>query len=322
MAQARKSDILLLALDSYVWGTGWSAIKYSENQMGPVVLNLWTLGISLFVLFPFAYAEYKRNEAVRGTLTRRDYVDYAIMGFLGLMAMTLLYNWGAQLSLAVNGALITTMVPILTALIAVVVLQERLTRARVLGLVVALIGVLIISDINFGGLNFFGPYLVGDLLLLAGVIGNAVYVVFGKKLLERSGRMTVLFWGQALGFIGSLPFLFFEPFRLSSVKTYTLYTWLSLIFLGTIFYAVTMIIFFRILVRLDAGQIMIFAYLQPVFGVIMAAILLHERITIPMIVGGLLVIAGTLMVSFEKTAGTEILAQEQPPNSRVPKESS
>lgn len=322
MAQARKSDILLLALDSCVWGTGWSAIKYSENHMGPVVLNLWTLGISIFALFPFAYVEYKRNEAVRGALTRRDYIDYAVMGLLGLMAMTLLYNWGAQLSLAVNGALITTMVPILTALIAVIVLRERLTRARVLGLLVALVGVFIISDINFGSLNILGPYLIGNLLLLAGVIGNAIYVVYGKKLLERSGPMTVLFWGEVIGFLGSLPFLYFEPFRLSSVRTYTLYTWLSLIFLGTVFYAFTVVIFFKILVRLDAGQIMIFAYLQPVFGVIMAAILLHEKMTMSMIIGGLLVIIGTLIVSIEKPAQVEIAPRARESDCGLPFEGS
>jgi drug/metabolite transporter (DMT)-like permease len=311
VAQARKSDILLLAFNSFVWGTGWSAIKYSLDQMGPVALNVWTLGISLFALFPFVYAEYRRKQAIKCVLRERDYFDYAVMGFLGLMGMTLLYNWGAGLSLAVNGALITTMVPILTALIAVVILRERLTRARVLGLIIALAGVLIISDIHWGSVSFLGPYLFGNLVLLGGAVGNAIYVVFGKRLLERSGPMTVLFWGQALGFVGSLPFLYFDPFHLNSVRTYTLYTWLALLFLGTIFYSFTVVIFFRILVRLDAGQIMVFAYLQPVFGVIMATILLEERFTVNMVIGGLLVIGGTLFVTFERPTPIEIVTQER-----------
>lgn len=205
--------------------------------MGPVVLNLWTLGLSLFALFPFVYAEYRRKEAIRRTLGVRDYIDYGAMGLLGLTSMTLLYTWGARMSLASNLALVTAAVPILTALIAVVVLRERLTRARVLGFIVALIGVLIISDIQWGNLTFLGTYLIGNLLLSAGAVGNAIYTVYAKKLLNHSGPMTVLFLGQALGFIGSLPFLYFEPFRFGSVKTYTLYTWLALIFLGAIFYS-------------------------------------------------------------------------------------
>lgn len=302
-SDARKTDLLLLTFNSFVWGTGWSAIKYCQDRMGPVELNVWTLGISLPAILPFAYVEYRRKKALKRALTGRDYLDYGIMGLLGLMAMTLLFNWGAQLSLAVNGALITTAVPILTALIAVIVLGERLTRARVLGLAIAFLGVLAISDISWGSVSIFGPYLRGNLLLLAGAVGNAIYVVYGKKLLDHSGPVTVLFCGQVIGLLGSLPLLVLNPFRMDAIRAYPLATWLSLLFLGTVFYSFTVIIFFKILVRIDAGQIMIFAYLQPVFGVIMAAVLLHERITTSMILGGLLVIAGTLVVTFERPTG-------------------
>jgi drug/metabolite transporter (DMT)-like permease len=312
MAQARKSDVVLLAVVSCVWGAGCSAIKYTQDWMGPVVLNVWTLGMSLVALFPFAYSEYRRKEAVKRTLTIGDYLDYAAMGLLGLTSMTLLYTWGARRSLAANLALITTAVPILTALIAVIVLHERLTRARVLGLSIAMMGVLIISDIQWGTVSFMGTYLSGNLLLSAGAVGNAIYVVYGKKLLNHSGPMNVLFWGQALGFLGSLPFLYFESFKLASVRAYTTYTWLALIFLGAIFYGYAMVVFYKILVRLDAGQIMIFAYLQPVFGVLMAAVTLGERITASMLIGGLLVVAGTLFVAFERPAPTKSVPEGAP----------
>lgn len=305
-SETRKSDLLLLTFNSFVWGTGWSAIKYCQDRMGPVELNVWTLGISLPAILPFAYAEYRRNEALRRALTARDYLDYGIMGLLGLMAMTLLFNWGAQLSLAVNGALITTAVPILTAVIAVIVLGERLTRARVLGLAIAFVGVLVISDIRWSSVGVFGPHLRGNLLLLAGAVGNAIYVVYGKKLLDHSGPITVLFWGQVIGLVGSLPFLVLDPIRWGAVQGYSLTTWLSLLFLGTVFYSFTVIIFFKILVRIDAGQIMIFAYLQPVFGVVMAAVLLNEQIAVSMVMGGLLVVAGTLVVAFERPAVVEV----------------
>lgn len=47
---------------------------------------------------------------------------------------------------------------------------------------------------------------------------------------------------------------------------------------------------------------MVFAYLQPVFGVIVAAVLLHEKITASMVIGGVLVAAGTLIVALERPA--------------------
>src|SRR2546427_12881072 len=97
--QAQKSDFILLALISFVWGTGWSAIKYCLDQMGPVALNLWALGISLVALFPFAFVEYRQKKGIKTALRDRDYFDYAVMGFFGMTGMTLLYNWGARISL-------------------------------------------------------------------------------------------------------------------------------------------------------------------------------------------------------------------------------
>ena len=131
------------------------------------------------------------------------------------------HGTGKSFSLAANGALIAMSIPILTAIIAVIVLGEKMTWVRGASLAIAVVGVLIISDIEWGSVGLFGPYLVGNLLLLLGAVGNAIYVVFGKKLLSHSGPMTVLFWGQVLGFLGSIPFLFLEPFQAGEILSYT-----------------------------------------------------------------------------------------------------
>jgi len=305
MARARKSDLLLLALNQFVWGTGWSAIKYPQDQMGPVTLNLWTLGISVVALLPFvgrevSQAQRNQSETAR-RLTGRDYLDYFMMGVVGLTGMTLLYAWGTRRSLAASGALISMAVPVLTALVAVVVLAEKLTLSRVLSLAMALVGVLMISDVRWTQLDLLGSYLFGNLLLLAGAICNAIYVVYSKRLLSISSPLMLLFWSQFLGFLGTLPFVLVERFDLAAVAGYRWQTWLALVFLGSVYFALTMIVFYRILVRLDAGQIMVSNYLQPLFGVMMAAILLQERITLAMVTGGLLVVAGTFLATFEES---------------------
>lgn len=299
MPSARKSDLLLLGLNQFIWGAGWSAIKGAQEQMGPVTLNVWSLGISVLALYPFVRGDLARWRLRRRT--SREYFDYLMMGMVGLAGMTLLYAWGAGRSLAANGALISMCVPILTALIAGIVLGEKLTAGRVASLFIAIAGVLIISDIRWDNLSLLGSYLFPNALLLAGAACNAVYVVYSKKLLPSSTPRLLLFWGQLLGLAGSLPFLWFDRFALASVAGYRWQTWMSLVFLGVVYFTVTMVIFFRILIRLDAGQIMVSNYLQPVFGVFVAAVLLHERITLAMLGGGLLVVLGTVLATFEDT---------------------
>lgn len=299
--RARRSDLLLLILNQLVWGTGWSAIKYAQKQMGPVTLNLWSLGISILTLMPFLFAENRQQAA--GNLrnpTFGFYFHYFMAGVVGLAGMTLLYAWGAGRSLAANGALISMAVPILTAIVAVLVLNEKMTTARTASLIIAMAGVLIISDFQWNKVSLFGTSFFGNSLLFLGTLANATYVVYSKKLLAVSGEIAVLFWGQVLGFAASLPFLVFERSSLQPITSYTPQTWLSLFFLGAVYFTATMIIFFRILTRLDAGQIMVSNYLQPVFGVLAAAVLLREHITWNMICGGFLVIAGTVIATFEE----------------------
>jgi drug/metabolite transporter (DMT)-like permease len=178
MTRARKSDLFLLALNQFIWGVGWSAIKYPQSQMGPVALDFWTLGISVIALFPFVQRDLLANPlnyfGNSRKLTRRDYLDYFIVGFVGLTGMTLLYNWGAGRSLAANGALISMTVPIVTAVIAVIILSEKMTVGRIVSLAIALAGVLIISDTKWGKLDFFGGYFFGDMLLLLGTVCNGI----------------------------------------------------------------------------------------------------------------------------------------------------
>jgi drug/metabolite transporter (DMT)-like permease len=299
--RGRRSDLLLLIFNQFVWGAGWTAIVQAQKNMGPVTLNLWSLGISIVTLIPFVLAEGRRLPPPNpARLTWKYCFDYFMAGVMGLAGMTLLYAWGAGRSLAANGALISMAVPVLTVIVAVVVLSEKVTSARIAGLVVAVVGVLIISDFRGQQISLLGSSLFGNCLLLLGTLANALYVVYSKKLLAVSSEVAVLFWGQVLGFMTSLPFMAFERSSLQPISSYTALTWLSLIFLGGVYYTATMMIFFRILNRLDAGQIMVSNYLQPVFGVLTAALILSEHITWNMIGGGLLVVSGTGIATFEE----------------------
>ena len=299
MARARKMDLLLLVTIQFIFGTGWTAIKYPQSQMGPITLNVWTLGLSVIVLLPFVYREWKQTGQFNSRkLAGLDYWNYAMMGVVGLAGMTMLYNWGAGRSLASNGALISMTVPIFTAIIAVFLLAEKMTVARGISLVIALVGVMFISQKEWGEADFFGSYLFGSVLLVGGAVCNAIYVVYSKRLLDIASPVILLFWSQVLGFLASIPFLIFEDFT-TSVFDYNWKTWLSLVYLGAIYFATAMIIFYRILIRLDASQIMVSNYLQPFFGVVAAVILLSEKITFSMIAGGLLVIGATVLATFE-----------------------
>ena len=57
-----------------------------------------------------------------------------------------------------------------------------------------------------------------------------------------------------------------------------------------------MVLWMYLLTRMDVAQASISVYLMPFLGVLSAAILLHEQITVPMIIGGAITLAGTILV--------------------------
>ena len=62
-------------------------------------------------------------------------------------------------------------------------------------------------------------------------------------------------------------------------------------------YFLSMVIFLTVLTRLDATQASLSNYMIPFFGLVIAAVVLHERLTLPMILGGTLVLLSTLLIT-------------------------
>jgi drug/metabolite transporter (DMT)-like permease len=88
-----------------------------------------------------------------------------------------------------------------------------------------------------------------------------------------------------------------EPGAFRSLAHFNFAVWLGLMGLTLFQYFLSMVIFLNVLTRLDATQAGLSNYLIPFFGVLIAAAVLRERLSIFMVLGGLLVLASTLLVT-------------------------
>ncbi len=114
-------------------------------MMGPVTLSAWTFLIASMVLLPFLIWERRRDHTLGGSdgpltvgvdsrerplLSRRNVTGFLMVGIFGLVPASAFLAWGVNRSSASNAALIYLTVPIMTALLASVILKERMTLAR------------------------------------------------------------------------------------------------------------------------------------------------------------------------------------------------
>jgi drug/metabolite transporter (DMT)-like permease len=135
-------------------------------------------------------------------------------------------------------------------------------------------------------------------MIFLSVNGSAFYNAYSKKLLSRYSPLQVLLYSYYAVFVFLLPItLKAEPQSFHDLPQFTLVVWLGLMMLAFFQYFLSMALFLNVLTRLDATQAALSNYLIPFFGVIIAALVLHERLTLFMVFGGLLVLASTLLVT-------------------------
>jgi drug/metabolite transporter (DMT)-like permease len=307
------ADTGLLVLVNAMWAAQYPAYKTATAQIGPVTLSVWTFLISSVVLAPFLLRErrvaaktHSRGSLSVGTAWR----NFLLLAFLGLVPASVLLAWGTVLSTASNAALLYLTVPILTALLAIVIVGEKMNPVRWASLALSLAGVLIISGFDWRHADFRSArFFAGNLLVLVACAASAFYNVYSKKLLRRFTPLEVLVFGYLLTAALCLPLApWIEPFSLASMRAYTAGTWAAVLVLSVFSWGLAMVLWMYLLKRLDVSQASVSIYLLPFLGVLLSAITLNEKITTTMMVGGLVTLAGTILItSVESTASAEPL---------------
>jgi drug/metabolite transporter (DMT)-like permease len=131
-----------------------------------------------------------------------------------------------------------------------------------------------------------------------GTLGSAFYNSYGKKVLERYSPMEMLFYSYVAMFLILTPLVMVEEWQVfTHVLDFTARTWIGLALLTFFHNYLSMVLFLKALQQLDAIQAALSNYLITFFGVPIAAIWLKEKLTWLTIVGGVLILGSTLLIT-------------------------
>ncbi len=298
------ADFGLLLIVNTMWAAQYAAYKTAAGSMPPVTLSNWVFLLGAVVLVPFLLLERRGGKhaaaaSLRSWRRKENIAGFAMLGALGLVPSSACLAWGTELSTASNASLIYLTVPIITALLAAIILSERMTRLRWVSLAISLAGVLMLSggDMRQARLADL-RYLAGNALVLVACASSAFTNVYSKELLRRFTPVEVLVIGYLVAVAMGLPLMLAaERFSFADALGYGVRVWVSLLVLGTMSWGVAMVLWLRLLTRLDVSQASVSIYLLPFLGVLIAALTLGERITAGMLVGGAITLAGTLLIT-------------------------
>ena len=288
---------LLLALASLMWSGQGTAVKVLDRHMGPIAITFAPFYITTILLIPLLLKMRRENPGA-SSLSAHDWVQFTIAGVGGQVLAQLGMTWGVSKSLASNGAILNLLIPVISAVLASLMLHERITLLRVAALAIGLIGVVLMSisdwkQASFGEMRF----LIGNLLILCGCLGSSFYNVYCKGLMKRFAEVEILIFSYITACLASLPLLIWaEPFSFKSFQQFDWQSWTAFAFLALFMYGASMLLFFRALQHLDVTTASASLYLVPVFGVLLAAVLLGERLSTMALIGSGIVLAATLLI--------------------------
>ena len=301
MSQAHRGRMVgyftLLAMASLIWSAQGTAVKFLDRQMGPIAITFVPFYITTLLFVPLLMVKRRANPgAVRPTWS--DWGKFVLAGVGGQVLAQLGMTWGISKSLASNGAVLNLMIPVITAVLASLMLHERLTLLRIASLVVGLVGVLLMSVEDIRQSSFTElKYIAGNGLILVGCFGSAFYNTYCKGLLRRFQEIEILIFSYITASLASLPLLIWaEPFHFNVFSALDWKSWAAFAFLAILMYGASMLLFFAALEHLDVTVASVSLYLVPIFGVLLAATLLGERLSGLALFGSGIVLLATILI--------------------------
>lgn len=296
----RRSPVqcfLVLILVNLMWAFQFSGAKIATERLGPIAVALIPLALSTLLFAPLLRVNRGKKPPPRWTpIVWRDLI---LASTLGIIPAQLGLTWGVEHSLASNASVLTLTIPVLTAIMAVILLGERMTPVRWLSFVLAIAGVLMVSDIDWKAVSIFrGSYLFGNLLILASCLGSAFYNTYTKKLLETFNPVELLVYSFLVTDVElALMMLIFERSPAAAFLDLRIGVWASLLTIAIFSLSVSMLLYFWVIEKIDVTQASLSIYLLPVFGVLLSTVVVREKITAQLVFGGLLVFSGTFLVT-------------------------
>lgn len=280
-----RSIFELLALAA-LWGASFICLRIAAPQFGAISLIFLRVSVAALVLTPLII----RSRAIEQIQKAR----WAIL-FMGLLMSAIPFTLFAYASHALEAGtmvVINATAPIWAALISSQMNGYRMIKSQGIGMVIALIGVCFVA---WGSIGLKQDGHVG-LAILAALGATFCYGLgssLGKRYLEDVSPIAITF--GSLVFASAIlvvPAMVFMPSVLPNSNA-----WIAAGILGVGCTAAAYLLFYRLTKTIGGERAIAVTYLQPLFGIAWGVLLLGESISLSIVVGGIVILLGTALVT-------------------------
>ncbi|WP_257628252.1 DMT family transporter [Haloplanus salinarum] len=294
-------DRLLAAtplLAATLWGGMYVVSKWGFDAIPPLTLVFLRVALGAAALYPIV-----RLTTPTRSFSRREWWRLAGLAVWLTAALSTQFV-GTELTNASYGSLLTVSTPVFILALGVTALDERLTRHKAGGTLLAVAGTLVVlsGGGEGGGVvpSFTDGVVFGVALLLVSSFCFAAFTAFGKPLVRRYSALETVTYATVLsvplfGLLVPLDVVW-RPAALASVPI-TLPVVGAVLYLGLLSTAAAWYCWYKGMEYADASSVGVFFFAQPVVGILLGVVLLGESIGPGFFVGGTLLAAGVYVVN-------------------------
>jgi len=297
----RLKAYLALTLVSLLWGVASPVIKYTLNYLSPYSFLFWRFLLVSIIFLPFFFYFLKKQP-----IKAKDLPWLIVLEFLGTPLNLILLFVGYEKTTSMDGVLISATAPIFIAIGGALFLKEKVTKIERIGLAIAVLGSLItISQPIFEG-NLLKGSLAGNFLVFLSVIVWVAYVLGYKKRSFKYHPVISTAIGFFIGLVTIFPLVIIKENSTIFNFSFLIFNFNALLGVGymVVFSSVIAYTLYEYgLSLIEASEATIFAYLQPIFAAPVAMLWLGERITLPFILGAIVIATGVFISNYRGSFG-------------------
>lgn len=289
--QNYQSGIELVTLAA-LWGASFMFMRVGSPEFGPFLFTALRTGIAALFLY-FCLIKYQQTNALAGR-----WRQIFVVGALNTAIPFALFGYATLTLTAGTTSVINATTPMFGAIVAYFWLKDKLTLSATIGLIIGFIGVylLVSENLHFddsAGQNNSTNALVPTLAALLAAMCYGISANYTKKHFTGIKPLALAAGSQISATVILLPIsLFFIPETMPSSAAIG-----SVLLIGTICTGVAYILFFRLIAQLGPAKAISVTYLIPAFGILWGAIFLNEKISLTMLLGGVVILIGVALTT-------------------------
>ena len=275
--------IVAIIITNIIWGASHPIFKWALEDIPPFTLAFFRFFFPSLILLPFTFHQLK--------ITHTAFLKIALLSFLGFFLHISLLLFGLNLSSSINAPIIASSAPIFLIIGSYLLLKEKIKTKVAIGTIVSLLGVIIVVLRPLID-NGFDSGIIGNLLFILATLSLVLYTLLMKEYQLPYKSSTITFWMFAVATTIFFPFFLWETSASPIINSLTYQGIIGILF-GALFTSVVAYVLYNYAIkRVNANEIGIFLYIDPVITALIAVPLLDEKITPLFLLGSFFVFLG------------------------------